>query len=75
LFVEELTAAFDIVGRAPHIGRLYRQSPILNTRRVLLKGTGYHVYYLPLALRCGMFGVAWGRPFARHELADQAWVS
>jgi len=67
LFVEELTAAFDIVGHAPHIGRLYRQSPILNTRRVLLKRTGYHVYYVPLAaevkyLRCGMRGVAWGPP-------------
>ena len=33
LFVEELTAAFDIVGHAPHIGRLYRQSPIPSTRR------------------------------------------
>jgi hypothetical protein len=27
LFLEELTASFDIIGDAPHIGRLYRQPP------------------------------------------------
>jgi len=27
LFLEELTASFDIIGDAPYIGRLYRQSP------------------------------------------------
>jgi hypothetical protein len=43
-FVDELAASFDIVGHAPHIGRLYRQSPVPRTRRVLLKGTRYHVY-------------------------------
>ena len=48
LFVDELTAAFDIIGHAPNIGRLYRQSPIPGARRVLLKGTRYHVYYVPL---------------------------
>lgn len=47
LFVDELAASFDIVGHAPHIGRLYRQSPVPGTRRVLLKGTRYHVYYVP----------------------------
>ena len=39
LFLEELTASFDIIGDAPPIGRLYRQSPVPGTRRVLLKGT------------------------------------
>jgi hypothetical protein len=38
--------ADDILGHAPHIGRLYRQSPVPDTRRVLLKGTRYHVYYV-----------------------------
>ncbi|MGH8581899.1 MAG: type II toxin-antitoxin system RelE/ParE family toxin [Gammaproteobacteria bacterium] len=57
LFVEELSAAFDIVGHAPHIGRLYRQSPIPSTRRVLLKGTGYHVYYVPLAAEVRVLAV------------------
>jgi plasmid stabilization system protein ParE len=57
LFVEEPTATFDIVGHVPYIGRLYRQSPILNTRRVLLKGTGYHVYYVPLAAEVRVLAV------------------
>lgn len=49
LFADELTTVFDIIGHAPHIGRLYRQSPVASARRVLLKGTRYHVYYVPLA--------------------------
>lgn len=49
LFLEELTAAFDTVANAPYLGRLYRPSQILGTRRVLLKGTRYHVYYVPSA--------------------------
>jgi plasmid stabilization system protein ParE len=47
LFLEELTASFNIIGDAPLIGRLYRRSPVPGTRRVLLKGTRYHVYYVP----------------------------
>jgi plasmid stabilization system protein ParE len=47
LFVDELSAAFDIIARAPHIGHRYRHSPVRNTRRILLKGTRYHVYYVP----------------------------
>ena len=47
LFADELAAAFDILGHAPHIGRPYRQSPLPDMRRVLLKGTRYHVYYVP----------------------------
>jgi plasmid stabilization system protein ParE len=47
LFLEELTASFDIIGHTPQIGRLYRQSPVPDTRRILLQGTRYHVYYAP----------------------------
>ena len=47
LFSNELAAAFDIIGHAPQIGRSYRRSTIPSTRRVLLKGTRYHVYYVP----------------------------
>jgi plasmid stabilization system protein ParE len=47
LFFDELTEAFDLIARAPYIGRLYRPSPILGTRRILLRGTRYHVYYVP----------------------------
>jgi plasmid stabilization system protein ParE len=46
LFLDELAASFDVVSHAPHIGRLYRQSPIPGTRRILLKQTRYHVYYV-----------------------------
>lgn len=47
LFFEELSASFDTIGAAPHIGRSYRRSPITGTRRILLKETRYHVYYVP----------------------------
>lgn len=49
LFLEELTASFEIIGHAPQIGRLYRQSPVPGARRVLLKESRYHVYYVPRA--------------------------
>ena len=47
LFLEELSGAFELVARAPHIGRQYRRSPVPGTRRILLRGTRYHVYYVP----------------------------
>lgn len=47
LFADELAASFDIIGNAPNIGRLYRHSSIPDTRRVLLNGSRYHVYYVP----------------------------
>jgi plasmid stabilization system protein ParE len=47
LFADELAASFDIIANTPNIGRLYRPSPVPGTRRVLLKGTRYHVYYAP----------------------------
>ena len=49
LFFEELTASLELIGNAPAIGRPYRQSPVPGTRRLLLAGTRYHVYYVPLA--------------------------
>ncbi len=45
--VDELAASFDVIGYT-QIGRVYRQSPVTWTRRVLLKGSRYHVYYVPL---------------------------
>ena len=47
LFADELAASFDIIANTPNIGRLYRHSPVPGTRRLLLKGTRYHVYYAP----------------------------
>lgn len=46
LFVEELAAAFDLIARAPEIGRPYRHPSIIGIRRVLLRTTRYHVYYI-----------------------------
>ncbi len=47
LFFDELSAAFELIARAPSIGRLYRRSPVVGTRRILLRGTRHHVYYVP----------------------------
>jgi plasmid stabilization system protein ParE len=46
LFFDELSSAFDLTAHAPNIGRLYRRSPIVGTRRVLLRGSRHHVYYV-----------------------------
>ncbi len=46
LFVDELAAAFEIISRAPGLGRSYRLSPVAGTRRVLLKRSHYPVYYI-----------------------------
>jgi plasmid stabilization system protein ParE len=46
VFLDELAASFDVIGHAPHIGRLYRRSLVPGTRRLLLPESGYHVYYL-----------------------------
>ena len=68
LFVDELATAFDIVGHAPQIGHLYQQSPIPNTRRVLLKGSRYHVYYVPRADEVTVLAVWHARRGARPPL-------
>jgi plasmid stabilization system protein ParE len=47
LFIDELAAAFDVIGHTPQVGRPYRQSPVSGARRLLLKTTRYHVYYVP----------------------------
>ena len=47
LFINELSAAFDVIGHTPQVGRSYRRAPVVGTRRVLLSRTRYHVYYVP----------------------------
>jgi plasmid stabilization system protein ParE len=47
LFVEELAESFEIISSAPFAGRRYRNSVLMGTHRILLKGTRFHVYYLP----------------------------
>ena len=49
LFLDELNDAFKMIGNSPHAGRLYQRSPLRGVRRVLLKATRFHVYYLPVA--------------------------
>ena len=49
LFLNELAASFEIIGQAPNIGRSYRQSPVPGARRVLLKRSRYHIYYVARA--------------------------
>ena len=61
LFADELAASFDIIGQAPNIGRSYKQSPVPGTRRVLLKGTRYHVYYTPLVSEVRVLAVWHGQ--------------
>lgn len=59
LFLEELAASFDVIGCTPQIGRPYRQSPVPGTRRVLLTGSRYHVYYVPFTTEVRVLAV-WG---------------
>lgn len=47
LFLDELAQAFSLLSHAPSIGHLYRASPVAGTRRLLMKRTRYHVYYVP----------------------------
>lgn len=47
LFADEFAEAVRLIGHAPHIGHSYRKSPVPGTRRILLRETRYHLYYLP----------------------------
>jgi plasmid stabilization system protein ParE len=49
LFLNELSDSFEVIAGAPQIGRLYRQSPVQNARRLLLRESRYHVYYVATA--------------------------
>ena len=46
LFLAELSESFEIIARAPYIGRSYRPSPVQHVRRSLLQRTRYHIYYV-----------------------------
>ena len=60
-FLDELTAALDVIAHTPNIGRTYRRAPVPNVRRVLLKNTRYHVYYVPRANDVTVLAVWHGR--------------
>ena len=57
LFLDELEAAFALIGSAPNVGHPYRRSPVAGTRRVLLARTRYHVYYAPLGAQVVVLAV------------------
>ena len=48
LFLEELAAAFELLESVPNMGRSYGHSTVKNVRRVLLRSTRYHLYYVVL---------------------------
>ena len=48
LFAGELSAALALLEVAPEMGRPYRHRVIPGLRRVLLRSTRYHVYYVLL---------------------------
>ena len=56
-FLDELASAFRIIEYAPRLGRVYRQSPVPGTRRILLKRSRYHVYYVALDKEVRVFAV------------------
>jgi plasmid stabilization system protein ParE len=46
LFAEELAACFELLAALPKIGRPYLRIAGILVRRVLLRATRYHVYYI-----------------------------
>ncbi len=46
LFEEEFAAAIELLAESPHIGRLYQPSRHQGTRRLLLRSTRFHIYYV-----------------------------
>lgn len=50
LFAEELANCLVLLEQAPAIGKPYRRHPsVSGLRRVLLRATRYHLYYVPRA--------------------------
>lgn len=50
LFAEELGRCFQLLARAPRLGRSYRRHPaVRGIRRILLRSSRYHVYYVERA--------------------------
>ena len=59
LFVEELAAAFALLAASPLIGRSFRSRAVRGVRRILMRATRHHVYYVPEASRVVVLAV-WG---------------
>ena len=48
LFAQELASALFLIESRPRIGRRRRHPAVPGLRRVLLRSTRYHVYYVPV---------------------------
>jgi plasmid stabilization system protein ParE len=48
LFAQELTTGFGVLEAIPNAGREYAHPTVRNVRRILLRSTRYHVYYVIL---------------------------
>lgn len=70
LFAAELASSFDVINHTPQIGRLYRRSPLTGIRRVLLKGSRYHAYYVAMADGIDVLAVWHGQRGAGPPLRD-----
>jgi plasmid stabilization system protein ParE len=46
LFAEELTEAMVLLAASPEMGRRYRHPRIPELRRIILRASRYHVYYV-----------------------------
>ncbi|HXZ67749.1 MAG TPA: type II toxin-antitoxin system RelE/ParE family toxin, partial [Alphaproteobacteria bacterium] len=46
LFERELSACFDVLSRVPGSGTVFKSKALRGTRRLLLRKSHYHVYYL-----------------------------
>ncbi len=46
LFTDELRVAFALLEEAPEVGRRYRSRRVPGVRRLLLRGSRYHIYYV-----------------------------
>jgi len=59
LFAEELAAAVALLELAPEVGRRYHHPDLSGVRRVLLRTTRHHVYYVPTE-RAVVILAVWG---------------
>jgi len=46
LLLEEFGAAVELIAAMPLAGRRYPRAPVPGVRRVLMRATRYHVYYI-----------------------------
>lgn len=46
LFVEELASTLSLLSTAPRLGRRYAHPTVKSVRRVLMRSTRYHLYYV-----------------------------